>query len=125
MIRMAVPCCGGALEAEARFIGRDLWVVVLGGDSPHLGSVSIAIPRESLTSDGSVSATVSTFNVTGHKDDIVGDLFAKRLSSEFNCKTSVTCGIHFDHADSSAIGQILRDADILLERLAQALRRPT
>lgn len=124
MIRVRVPCLGHSLEAKARFIGPDLWVAVTGGDSPHLGSVSVGIPRPSLTGDGSPSATVSTFNATGHKDDVVGNLFAQSLTSEFSCKTSVTCGIHFEHAASSDLARILEDADALLTMLIAALRRP-
>lgn len=123
MIRVATPCLGASLEAGACFVGPDLWVFVAGGDAPHIGSVSVGIPRESLTGDGSPGATVSTFNVTGHKDDIVGNLFAQRLTTAFSCKTSITCGIHFDNAASSDLTLILAAADELLEKLTEAVRR--
>lgn len=123
MIQVDVPCLGHSLEAVARFAGDDLWVLVTGGDSPHVGSVSVAVPRPSLSGDGTISATVSTYNVTGHKDGHVGELFARRLASEFNCIISATCGIHFEHAAPSDLQQILLDAEALLDILVAALRQ--
>lgn len=117
VIAMEEVCLGGAIVAEARWVGKDLWVLVAGGDLPHVGSVSVGVPRDSLTGDGTRSATVSTFNVTGHMDDGVGDRFAKRLAAVFGCQTSVTCGIHFDAAKPDDIKTILACAERLLARV--------
>lgn len=112
----------GGLTVKAEFVGNDLWVLVSGGEAPHIGAISVGIPRKSLTGDGSDSATVSTFNVTGHKDDAVGDMFAARLSAAFYCRTSVTAGIHFDQVDSIKLAEVMADAKTLLDDLEQALR---
>lgn len=117
MLTVEEPCLGRTLAVLADWAGNDLWVLVVGGDCPHIGSVSVAIPRESLSGDGAASATVSTFNVTGHLDDCVGDVFAKRLASRFRCRVSVTCGIHFDGATPEGIGEITACAERLLLRL--------
>ena len=95
----------GNLTLECRLIpsGRDLNVTVTGGSSPHIGSVSLAVPRPSLRGDGSTSATVSTLNLTGHKDGELGDEFARALSSVLNCVTVVTCGVHTDGLDAAGI----------------------
>jgi hypothetical protein len=112
---------GAFLVARAFFAGSDLCVLVCGGEAPHIGCVSIGIPRTSLTGDGSSSATVSTYSVTGHKDDVVGNLFAKRLASSLKCVVSVTCGIHYHNASPEVLSSVLQEAEALLEELVAAL----
>lgn len=46
-------------------------VCVGGGTYSHIGSVVLALPRESIMGDGRVSCTLSMINVVGHKDDFV------------------------------------------------------
>ncbi|MDR1659680.1 MAG: hypothetical protein LBR94_04980 [Desulfovibrio sp.] len=115
-------CLGSKLSARAAFVGGDLWVLVSGGENPHIGSVSVGIPRKSLTGDGGDSATVSTFNVTGHKDDVVGNLFAARLASEFRCTVSVSCGIHYHALSRDALCHIMDEVEFLLADLVVSLR---
>ena len=110
-------CCGHILSARAYFAGEDLCVLLTGGDSPHVGSASLGIARKSLKNDGSDSATVSTLNVTGHKDDVLGDMFAGRLAAILGKTVCVVCGVHFDNATPEELEQILRDARVLLEKL--------
>lgn len=121
MITLETPCLDSALRAQAEFIGADLWVAVSGGPAPHIGSVSVAVPRESLSGNRQTSATVSTINLVGHKDDAVGNLFAARLASVFHCHTSVSCGIHFENPSPEDIGQIVSAAEALLSKLVAAL----
>ncbi|MGL5511886.1 MAG: hypothetical protein ACRDBM_01430 [Sporomusa sp.] len=112
---------GVNLRVCAVWAGSDLCVVITGGDCPHIGSISIGIPRPSLRQGGTLSATVSTFNMEGHKDDHIGNLFAHRLSAEFSCKTVVTCGIHVDNADEAVIGDFLLASPKLLLRLVNCI----
>ena len=109
--------CGHVLSARAHFAGEDLCVLVTGGSKPHVGSVSLGIARKSLKNDGSNSATVSTLNVTGHKDDVLGNMFAERLAAILNKTVCVVCGVHFANATPEELEQILHDARVLLEKL--------
>ena len=122
MIEVSRPCLGQKLTALARFMGRDLWVMVEGGDAPHIGSVSLALPRLSLTGDRTGRATVSTFNLTGHKDDLVGDIFADRLASLFQCTVSVSCGLHFDDLAADRIKEVIDVAEAVLAELTDRLQ---
>lgn len=36
------------VRLHAEYMGSDLCITICGGDSPHIGSVAIAEPRESL-----------------------------------------------------------------------------
>ncbi len=94
------------LDVSAEIMGRDLGITICGGDKPHVGCVALAVPRESLTGDGSISATVSVINVTGHKDDAIGTEVARLVSAACNCVVTVSCGIHFDHISSEQMNMI-------------------
>ena len=83
------------IRVHAEEMGDGLCVNICGGDRAHIGSVAIAEPRPSLTGDGSISATVSTYNCIGHKDGEVADAVAGALASRLNRRTVVVCGIHY------------------------------
>ncbi len=124
---MAAVCWTGArtaanltLEATLLRAGEGLVVVVTGGDRPHVGSVSLAEPRESLRG-GETSATVSTLNRMGHKDDAIGNLFADVLARRTGLPCVATCGVHVDGLDASGIEQVLTLAQALLGDLLAAL----
>ena len=55
------------MEVTVMKIGEDFQICLAGGEKPHIGCVVQAVPRESLTGDGSWSATSSVWNRTGHK----------------------------------------------------------
>ncbi|MGL4668555.1 MAG: hypothetical protein ACRCWR_11590 [Saezia sp.] len=116
-------CLGEPITAKAEWMGKDLCVMVTGGEEPHFGSVSLGISRKSLTGSGETSATVSTMNMTGHKDDVVGNHFAKEIATEFECRVVVACGIHFDGAGPIEIQAIEKAANELLESLKKALQK--
>jgi len=97
--------------------GEDLCVIVTGGMA-HIGSVSMAVPRESLDG-GKNSSTVSTFNFTGHKDDVIGNRFASQLCSKICHHVSVICGVHFDNCTAQMIELIIQTSDELLEQIIQ------
>lgn len=79
-------------------IGDDLCINIFGGTSPHIGAVSIACPRPSLSDYNIISSSASTFCVIGHKEDELARNISLKLSSLFNKITVVTVGIHIDNA---------------------------
>lgn len=87
-------------------IGHDLCITISGGDKPHIGSVAIAEPRESLRGNGARSATVSTFNFIGHKDDEIANAVAHAVSAQLYTRTVVLCGVHYDEICESIISEI-------------------
>ena len=67
------------LKVQVNRLGQDYNIVLQGGDKPHIGCTVLSVPRPSLTGDGSISATSSTLNVTGHKDDILCRYLAEEV----------------------------------------------
>lgn len=84
--------------------GEGIHVLVLGGERPHIGCVVLAVPRESLSGDGSVSCTSSVLNVTGHKDEAIVRLIAEKVCAAYGCVVSASGGFHLD---GMTAGQIL------------------
>jgi len=111
------------LVAEITFAGKDVSLTLTGPNDSggHIGCVCIAIPRPSLKGDGTQSATVSTINVTGHKDDEIGARFAKEIAAACTCICTVSCGIHLDNATSADISNILTLSEELLAEVVNAV----
>lgn len=96
-------------------IGHDLCITISGGDKPHIGSVAIAEPRESLKNDGSRSATVSTFNFVGHKDDEIANAVAHAIAARTNRRTVVLCGLHYNEIGSATLDSLYALSEQIVE----------
>lgn len=103
------------ITISTEFLGEDMFITVAGGDKPHIGTAVLAVPRDSLKGDGSVSATSSVLNVTGHKDEVVCRMLAEKAAGKY--KTTVVCtgGFHVDGMDKGQIEEVVaavRDFEI-------------
>lgn len=85
------------LSVEIKYLGDDILIIAGGGDKPHIGCISVSMPRLSLRGNGEHSCTSSVWNMTGHKDEAV----CRKLSEAWCKKTGkpAVCigGIHLDH----------------------------
>ena len=106
------------IHVHSEEMGKGLCVTICGGDRAHIGSVAIAEPRPSLTGDGSISATVSTYNCIGHKDGEVADAIAQALASRLNRRTVVVCGIHYDVVSPELFEALRALTDQITDELA-------
>jgi len=104
---------------HALFCGKDVSVCIFGGDVPHIGAVAVAVPRKSLTGDGSDSASASVICITGHKEDEMARLVALRLSSKWLCNVTVSAGVHIDDAKKEDISILSRNIEKLMENLIE------
>lgn len=109
------------VNLKAFTIGEDLCVIVSGGDSPHIGSVTLSIPRASLADSNNISSTTSVLNLLGHKDDEAAKYVSHTLSSRLNKNVVVTCGIHVDNIISEEIKvtiELLKElTEMLIEKI--------
>lgn len=106
---------GHHLTVVAMRAGNDWNIVVSGGCAPHVGSVSLA---------EYVNGTVQlrTLERDLHKDQIVGDRYARCVSLQEKCTVSVSCGIHFHNPSLGDLEQIVACADELLDVLCGRIR---
>lgn len=111
-----------SLYAETSLIGEDICVCVYGGDTPHIGATAISVPRHSLSDESVFSSSTSVHCITGHKEDELAKLAAGRLAATFGITVVVCVGIHIDGASHTEIGRLVRNFNVLLERLIEKLR---
>ena len=104
-MEFTIDAAGFALVCAVRFQGADCTIVLSGGDAPHVGSVAMAVPRPSLTGVGR-SATVSTLNRTGHKDDFLANPIAHAVAARLDCVAVCVAGVHIDDATPEQIAAI-------------------
>lgn len=119
-VQFTVTAAGYPLVCDVICLGADVALAIQGGNAPHIGCTVLAIPRPSLTGHGR-SATVSTLNRTGHKDDILAVPIAKTVATELDCVVSCTCGFHVDQASPQLIEQITQVADQIAQRTCALL----
>ena len=101
---------GYSITVTALPAGRDWSVTVLGGCAPHVGSVSLAEYE-------SGKVKLRTLLRDSHKDQVVGDRFARRLAEQGRCTVCVSCGIHYEDPDKADLERIVACADALLQLL--------
>ena len=91
------------INMKAILIGEDLCVIISGGDCPHIGCVTLSVPRPSLLDESIISSTTSVLNLVGHKDDEAARYVSHELSSKLNKNVVVTCGIHIHNITAEEI----------------------
>jgi len=109
------------INMKAVSIGEDLCVIISGGDSPHIGCVTMSVPRPSLSDSRDISATTSVLNLIGHKDDEVARIVSNELSSKLNKNVVVTCGIHLDNITQEEINVTIEILKELTSNLISSL----
>ena len=122
LVRECMEAAGCFLEVSAAFVGEDILVCLQGGERPHLGCVVQTEPRESLTGDGSVSATSSVLNYLGHKDEVVCRYVAEKISRELKRRVVCTGGFHKDGINVDEIREVQMAVEVVTEKLVGRLR---
>lgn len=122
LVRECMEAAGCSLEVSADFVGEDILVCLQGGERPHLGCVVQTEPRESLTGDGSVSATSSVLNYPGHKDEVVCRYVAEKISRELKRRVVCTGGFHKDGINVDEIREVQMAVEVVTEKLVGRLR---
>jgi len=84
------------IQFTAIDMGRDLCVVICGGDLPHLGALALAQSCPSRVNPAEMSASVSVLTLLGHKEDQLASWVAGRISRRIGANVAVLCGIHLD-----------------------------
>lgn len=101
------------LSIQVDYIGEDYHIIIRGGDRHHIGCTVLAVPRLSLTGDGSISVTSSVINVTGHKDEVICRRLAEKVARRKNAITVCTGGFHIDHICKEQIDEVIQAVDDL------------
>ena len=107
------------LSASVRLIGEDVLVAIWGGEKPHIGAVAVAQPRPSLKDPEVTSSSASVFCMVGHKEDELAKAAAEILAATLQTQVVVTAGIHWDNLTPEGIQHVVRNSEILVDRILQ------
>jgi hypothetical protein len=99
------------LSLKAVPMGPDLCVIITGGDTPHLGALTV-VPE---------SKEPVTVAFDEHKDDHVTKLAARILRREFSGNFVICCGIHLDHIEKREIADVLKMSEEMVCELCRRL----
>ncbi|HEL2051561.1 TPA: amino acid decarboxylase [Streptococcus suis] len=92
MVSFRVSGKGVEITADMTFIGKDLIVVMSGGDVPHVGTVT------TWSIDEKKSTTIQFPSHSGryHKDHILAELVIEKIKSDVVGNVVITSGVHID-----------------------------
>lgn len=105
--------------------GKGLVILILGGESPHIGAVALAIPRPSLKDPRKLSATVSVLTLSGHKDDEIARPISENVAKNLNQVTVTVAGVHIDEASDQDISKLVTNSMKASKKLIIKLRTLT
>lgn len=96
------------------WVGSDLSVTLVGGESPHIGAVSLAFPCND-------HVEVQTISVPGHKESNLTANYAKQIAKVLGCSVKISGGIHIDHASRYEIALLCKNAESLIQKFLTIL----
>lgn len=103
----------------------DGWIGSLtGGETPHVGGVVLAVPRDSLTGAGT-SCDIWAIPVPGHLDNEVAVPLVKQICVNRGVAVSLTAGIHIDNATSADIALIRENCQAVVAKFFDFLEQET
>ena len=122
MLTKKIMAAGCPIEVTVMNIGEDLQICLAGGEKPHIGCVVQAVPRESLTGDGSWSATSSVWNRTGHKDEMLCRMLAEKVCSACRVVTVCSGGVHINGITGEQIRELVDAMERIGDEMAEELK---
>ncbi|MFW5490379.1 MAG: hypothetical protein ACNI3A_18465 [Desulfovibrio sp.] len=105
------------VRLDALAVGRDINVVISGGDVPHIGGVAMSVYGPDLHQSERMTSTEQMLSVQGHKEAELAKDVARQLARRYSCTVAVACGIHVDGAAPEDIAGILEVVQSLVEKL--------
>lgn len=97
-------------------LGKDVILLIGGGQKPHAGCVVICEPDEA---SGRVTTSVHTF--TGHREEIVARPIAEEICRKTGARVVCVCGIHVEKASGKEIGLLVRNTKELGRRILKCI----
>jgi len=97
--------------------GKELTVIISGGEKPHIGAIAISIPRPSIEGSNKVSASTSVFTLVGHKEDELSKQIAENITKITEKVTVTILGLHIDKATAQDIEYLIQNTQKAVDKL--------
>lgn len=102
---------GIRVMAELVRIGKDILVILSGGDVPHIGAIA----------GGSESFDLQTITFPDHKEDVVVNQMADAIRKVAKGNVCIIGGIHVDNISNNQIMLVVEMCKVLTERVIDNL----
>ncbi|MBP1045009.1 amino acid decarboxylase [Enterococcus sp. BWM-S5] len=94
----SVEMVGYEMKAELKRIGSDILILLTGGDTPHIGTVTVFSEN-----DPASSFRFPSHSGRKHKDDVLAEIVLKIIQPALRGNCVITSGIHVDHITQEQI----------------------
>ena len=102
--------------AEIKDIGRDLLIILTGGDC-HIGAVSTAQLCRGINNTEKLTSSVSTLTFYGHQDNEVTKIISKTVSRSISRNVVTVGGMHWDRLSPEELNEILLLVNELIDKI--------
>ena len=103
---------------QSERVGKDILVKIHGGDESHIGGVALAYPTKSHYRDAT-TISVNTITSPGHKDYVLANSAAEKISEALEVTVVVAVGIHVEDAPWELIEEIISVVDSMVDELIE------
>lgn len=101
---------------EIKDIGKDLLVIIYGGDEHHIGGISAGHVTQSHYRKAN-TISISTLTFPGHKDYVVSNSVTEKVCNALGRSVVTTVGIHYDDATRDEINEIISVVGSLVDEM--------
>ncbi len=102
------------VRLRALFMGKDLCILIDGGDMPHMGAISLC--------HGNTKEMLQSINIPKHKEYIITEDVSKRIQQELGYVTCCICGIHITNITKQEIESVVCMSQELTTSLMRELK---
>ena len=95
-----------AVRLESHKIGKDMLIVITGGEEDHIGSATLIETKGHL----------QTIIKKGHQDHVISEKMANIIYDTIGEDLLVVCGIHIDNASKEEINILMDNAQTCVDR---------
>jgi len=99
------------VRLESYDIGKDMLIVITGGEEDHIGSATLIETKGHL----------QTMIKKGHQDHVVSEKMANIIYDTIGKDLLVVCGIHIDDASKEEIDVLIDNAQACVNRFLSKL----
>jgi glutamine amidotransferase-like uncharacterized protein len=94
-----------SVRLESHDIGKDMLIVITGGEEDHIGSATLTETKSHL----------QTMIKKGHQDHVVSEKMANIIYDTIKKDLLVVCGIHIDDANKEEIDILVHNAQTCVD----------
>ena len=97
------------VRLESYDIGKDMLIIVTGGEENHIGSVTLIEAKSHL----------QTMIKKGHQDHVISEKIANIIYDTIGEDLLVICGIHIDDASKEEIDILVDNAQMCVDKFIE------